>query len=37
MYKSVGGHGGRIGVESEVGRGTKFTIELPIPPRLAGD
>jgi two-component system, NtrC family, sensor histidine kinase HydH len=35
--KIIAGHGGRISVESEVGRGTKFTIELPIPPRIKGD
>ena len=34
--KIIEGHGGRISVESEVGRGTQFTIELPVPPRLAG-
>ena len=27
-------HGGRISVQSEVGRGTKFVLELPIPKRL---
>ncbi len=27
-------HGGRINVQSEVGRGTKFVIEFPIPKRL---
>lgn len=35
--KIIAGHGGTISVESEVGRGTQFTIELPVPPRLAGD
>ena len=34
--KIIEGHGGRISVQSEVGRGTQFTIELPAPPRLAG-
>ena len=29
-------HGGRINVESELGRGTKLSIALPTPPRLAG-
>ncbi len=31
----IEGHGGRIHVESEPGRGTKFTILLPTLPRLA--
>ena len=35
--KIIEGHGGRISVESEVGRGTQFTIELPVPARLAGE
>jgi signal transduction histidine kinase len=34
--KIIAAHGGRIRVESEVGRGTQFTIELPVPARLAG-
>ena len=32
--KIIEAHGGRIKVQSEVGRGTQFTIELPIPARL---
>lgn len=32
--KVIEAHGGRISVQSEVGRGTKFTIDLPLPPRL---
>ena len=27
-------HGGRISVQSEVGRGTKFVLEFPVPKRL---
>lgn len=34
--KIIAAHGGRIGVQSEVGHGTQFTIELPVPARLAG-
>jgi signal transduction histidine kinase len=33
--KIVEAHGGSIRVESEPGRGTQFTMELPVPPRLA--
>lgn len=33
--KIIAAHGGRIGVQSEVGHGTQFTIELPVPARLA--
>jgi signal transduction histidine kinase len=35
--KIIDAHGGRIGVHSEVGRGTQFTIELPVPARIAGE
>jgi signal transduction histidine kinase len=35
--KIIAGLHGRISVESEVGRGTQFTIELPVPARLAGE
>jgi signal transduction histidine kinase len=35
--KIIDGHRGRISVQSEVGRGTKFTIELPVPARIAGE
>ena len=33
--KIIEAHGGRISVQSEVGRGTKFTLEFPIPKRLS--
>ena len=32
--KIVEAHGGRIAVQSEVGRGTKFVLEFPTPVRL---
>lgn len=32
--KIIESHGGRISVQSELGRGTKFTLEFPVPPRL---
>jgi signal transduction histidine kinase len=35
--KIIEAHGGRISVQSELGQGTQFTIELPVPPRLAGE
>lgn len=34
--KIIEGHKGLIHVQSEVGRGTRFTIELPVPARLGG-
>lgn len=33
--KIIEAHGGRIHVQSEVGHGTQFTIELPVMPRIA--
>lgn len=33
--KIIEAHGGRISVQSELGRGTKFTLEFPVPARLA--
>jgi len=33
--KSIEAHGGLINVESALGRGTKFTVEFPMPTRLA--
>jgi signal transduction histidine kinase len=35
--KIIAAHGGRIRVQSEIGRGTQMTIELPVPARLAGE
>jgi two-component system sensor histidine kinase HydH len=34
VRKIIEAHGGRIFVQSETGRGTQFTIELPVPARL---
>jgi signal transduction histidine kinase len=34
--KIIAGHGGRINVQSELGRGTQITIELPVPARIGG-
>ena len=34
--KVIEAHGARIDVQSEVGRGTQFTIEFPMPARLEG-
>ncbi|MDD4788209.1 MAG: HAMP domain-containing sensor histidine kinase, partial [Pirellulales bacterium] len=33
--KIIEAHGGSIALQSELGRGTQFTIKLPLPPRLA--
>ncbi len=35
--KIIEAHGGRITVQSEVGRGTQFTVTLPVPARLPQD
>ena len=35
--KIIESHGGRIDVQSQVGRGTKFTLEFPTPARLAAE
>jgi len=35
--KIIEAHGGTIDLQSEVGRGSQFTVKLPMPPRLAGD
>ena len=33
--KIIEAHGGRISVQSELGRGTKFVLEFPMPRRIA--
>jgi two-component system, NtrC family, sensor histidine kinase HydH len=35
--KIIEGHGGRITLQSEVGRGTQFTIHLPVPARISAN
>ena len=35
--KIIEAHGGRIDVQSDVGRGTKFTLEFPTPKRIGGE
>ena len=32
--KIIEAHGGRMSVQSEVGRGTKFVLEFPVPKRI---
>jgi signal transduction histidine kinase len=32
--KAIAAHGGQIDVQSEINRGTQFTLEFPIPSRL---
>ena len=34
--KIIEAHGGRISVQSEVGRGSKFSLQFPVPARLQG-
>ena len=34
--KIIEAHGGRISIQSELGRGTKFTLQFPIPKRIGG-
>lgn len=34
--KIIEAHGGRINVQTELGRGTKFVLEFPVPKRLGG-
>lgn len=34
--KIIEAHGGRISVQSELGRGTKFVLEFPVPRRIGG-
>ena len=35
--KIIEAHGGRITLQSEPGRGTQFTVKLPVPARLSGE
>lgn len=37
VRKIIEGHGGRIDLQSEPGRGTQVTLKLPAPPRLPAD
>jgi len=37
VRKIIEAHGGRVAVQSEVGRGTQFTILLPTPQRIPGE
>jgi signal transduction histidine kinase len=35
--KIIESHGGQISVQSEIGRGTQFTVRLPVPARISAD
>jgi two-component system sensor histidine kinase HydH len=35
--KIIQAHGGQITLQSEPGRGTQFTVKLPVPARLSGE
>ena len=35
--KIIEAHGGPIALQSEVGRGTQFTVKLPVPARLPAE
>ena len=37
VRKIIEAHGGEIDLQSEPGRGTQFTVKLPVPARLPGD
>ncbi|MBQ4204371.1 MAG: sensor histidine kinase, partial [Thermoguttaceae bacterium] len=35
VRKVIEGHGGRIAIQSEIGRGTQFTLTFPAIPRIS--